>query len=1320
MNRHRNRSFVQALNRWTGSWFRESTARPERSSAVLSNTSGEGIPFLHRRTALEALEPRCLFHADPLWVGGVYVEEDAGSDAHGDSFYITFRGGAADTKLTRLVINTDQGALGYSVADNLFDVIDDGRGADHAFPFRIESLVARHADAKVQAQVSDGGMQLVLTFENFFAGDRLHLSIDVDEVQHLYGVNDIAAFNEGLDPITSGAEFEGSILSAEFIAPRYEDARVQGTFVNRYDSSLSASGLSLPSDNDVGRRDRTAGVAVSIAQQAKPVSLAGTVFVDSNTDLLQGQGESGIAGVSLELFRLEGETYVPTGYRTTTDRDGRYAFGLELGLPPGVYQVRETQPIDYWSVAAIPGKQDGLLPLGRVLAGNPDVLTEIALLQGDSRGTELNFAEVQPARISGFVYRDNNNDGVKQPDELGIEGVELRIVSLSTVMGTNVSRTIRTANDGSYQFLGLPPGFYQITEVQPVGFFDGKETVGRVGSMVRGEASINDRISSIELRSNEVGVDYLFGEIAPASLAGHVGIGLPGFPCFSTDPNGKQSLSGVVLTLVDASGDVVATTQTLSDGGYRFENLPIGFYSILETQPEGLIDGASQAGTIRDVAVGNPVSGTRIDAIPLWGGDQGIGFDFCERLPSSISGNVFADVDEDGARTSMDRVISGVVIELFNDQNQRVATTRTDANGNYRFSLLPPGRYSIRQSQPSGYFQGGQSTGSLGGDGTVEDVFAAIDVLDGQAGVHYDFREVPPASISGYVFQDGEPFWTADGLPPPSWSGIREGWRTPDDQPIAGVMLELRRADGTALEASDVLPGVSFEGGFKVVTDAEGAYRLEGLRPGVYHIYEVQPAGYFDGLDTPGSTGGFADNPSAVLSPIDRALIDFLRSSPKTDPGSDAIVSVRATAITPSVENNFSEVRVMALPPEVPPPPTDPESPKQPVVTPVPLPELSAPPYAPPRQVPVTASLEPRTALVVFASMPESEPLPSIAGYPVDYTWHLSIVNAGEPRGYQDRKSVAREVIARSSRMLNLSHWSIDTINRGRWHIVSSHHKKQGVPSREAFSARGATQLAGDFNGDGRDELALFQDGEWLIDINGNGQWDRSDLWAKLGGFGDLPVVGDWDGDGKDDIGIWGVERAGDLAALEREPGLPDPENTAGTQPKNLPPTDRAEEMTVRLMQRSASGEPRSDVIDHVFRFGSEGDQPIAGDFNGDGVSSLGIFRGGRWLLDVNGDGRFDTEHDTMSEFGQAGDIAIVGDFNGDGLDEIAVVRGNQVIVDSNGNGKLDTTDRVFELQGDGDGVVVGDFDGDGLDEAAFYTIDREGGRDPLRQAKAG
>lgn len=224
-----------------------------------------------------------------------------------------------------------------------------------------------------------------------------------------------------------------------------------------------------------------------------------------------------------------------------------------------------------------------------------------------------------------------------------------------------------------------------------------------------------------------------------------------------------------------------------------------------------------------------------------------------------------------------------------------------------------------------------------------------------------------------------------------------------------------------------------------------------------------------------------------------------------------------------------------------------------------------------------------------------------------------------------------------------------------------------------------------------------------MLDINGNGIWDRGDLWAKLGDKGDLPVIGDWDNDGKDDIGIFGPAWDGDEEALAIEPGLPDPENRMVSTPKNLPPRGEKPGRD-RLMQRSVTGEPRSDEIDHVFRFGTDADQPIAGDFNGDGVSTLGVFNNGKWRIDVNGDGRFSEEDDSFFDFGEPGDIAVAGDFNGDGLDEIAVVRGRDLIIDSNGNGTWDATDRVFEIEGEVGQVVVGDFDGDGVDEAAFYA----------------
>ena len=244
--------------------------------------------------------------------------------------------------------------------------------------------------------------------------------------------------------------------------------------------------------------------------------------------------------------------------------------------------------------------------------------------------------------------------------------------------------------------------------------------------------------------------------------------------------------------------------------------------------------------------------------------------------------------------------------------------------------------------------------------------------------------------------------------------------------------------------------------------------------------------------------------------------------------------------------------------------------------------------------------------------------------------------------------------------------------------------------------------MSGDFDGDGIDEIAVFHEGYWLIDINRNGRWDSEDLLAKMGGDSDRPVVGDWDGDGKEDIGIYGPMWANDIEAMSREPGLPNPENTPFTRPKNIPPIVDSASENARIMKLTSFGRQRADLVDHVFGTGTPEDVPVAGDWNGNGIRSIGVFHAGLWHLDVNGDGEFG-QADAVFTFGQTGDLPVVGDFNGDGIEEIAVYRAGVWFVDTNGNREMDATDMNFEMGDAGDLPVVGDWDGDGLDEPGLY-----------------
>ncbi len=65
------------------------------------------------------------------------------------------------------------------------------------------------------------------------------------------------------------------------------------------------------------------------------------------------------------------------------------------------------------------------------------------------------------------------------------------------------------------------------------------------------------------------------------------------------------------------------------------------------------------------------------------------------------------------------------------------------------------------------------------------------------------------------------------------------------------------------------------------------------------------------------------------------------------------------------------------------------------------------------------------------------------------------------------------------------------------------------------------TSVVGDWNGDKKDEIGVYQNGNWYLDSNGNGVWDTGDKHYGFGTTGWTPVVGKWTADGISKIGIY-------------------------------------------------------------------------------------------------------------------------------------------------------------------------------------------------------
>ncbi|MFO1022204.1 MAG: hypothetical protein U0903_16160 [Planctomycetales bacterium] len=66
---------------------------------------------------------------------------------------------------------------------------------------------------------------------------------------------------------------------------------------------------------------------------------------------------------------------------------------------------------------------------------------------------------------------------------------------------------------------------------------------------------------------------------------------------------------------------------------------------------------------------------------------------------------------------------------------------------------------------------------------------------------------------------------------------------------------------------------------------------------------------------------------------------------------------------------------------------------------------------------------------------------------------------------------------------------------------------------------------------------------------------------------------------------------------------------------------------------------------DVSFNFGTAGDVPITGDWNGDGKTDVGVFRSGFYYIDKDGNRKWSAS-DQRFGFGSAGDTPVTGTWN--------------------------------------------------------------------------
>ena len=498
-------------------------------------------------------------------------------------------------------------------------------------------------------------------------------------------------------------------------------------FVNLWDTNGGGNyEFSSASDDKPQEAAAWAQYFGASAVSADAVAAGATNTASIVGKVVTGSSATAVANVTVELLNASSAVIATTA----TDATGSYTFS---NLAAGSYQVQE------------------LLPSGYVTTSGTSATSSVITVATGSSNQASAFKLTPVGSIGGTVLLNGSV----------LAGATVKLLE-SGSSGYAAVATTQTSSTGTFSFGNLLAGTYEV----------GYTALAGAGLQSGPASNSTGDTSAITLSGTPGQAVSLATEnmTTSSTVTGKVAAGT----------GTGVAIQGVTVSLLNTSGQVVATATTNASGIYSFSGLGAGSYAVSATAPTGyaVLPGTSLTSSTVAVAAGGTA---QMGYLKL----AGVG---------SITGTML----ENGNALAGETVS---LLAISNGSYYTAATTTTNSSGTFTFNALYARTYVVKYALPTG-------DALLSGPASPSTNMTGNLVVSGTAGQVISLAAETLASdaLAGSVV-------------------VGSGTGTP----TSGVKVSL-------LSASKVVATTT--------TNASGAYQFAHIAAGSYQVVETPPATY--------------------------------------------------------------------------------------------------------------------------------------------------------------------------------------------------------------------------------------------------------------------------------------------------------------------------------------------------------------------------------------------------------------------------------------------------------------------------------------------